>query len=196
MPESATFEDEVQLMPGVYLSRLIPRTSHPTSSPEASGAQPGEQQSLKILTADGITVDTSDAFGSDDADIIQREIARLRLSAQKLLESNAMLKEFQATDSDPEISLAISENVVIIDRQLRAIKALTLRLATLPNVAGVSAGPCQAELAANSTFVDASSNPVLQAAAIAGEGEESIAAVEPLRESMSFEPDESGGLYL
>ncbi|KAJ3122843.1 hypothetical protein HK100_011815 [Physocladia obscura] len=144
-------EDEIQVIPGVYM------TTFSTPAPPVS-ERDQINQSTSRHTAAGIPVATLDEITeSDNPELLQLEIARLRLSTQKLLESNALLKEFDAADPDPEYSLAISENVVIIDKQLRRIKRLMQNLAAiLPggfsrnngSEDGIlpSSGPCHSEM--------------------------------------------------
>ncbi|KAJ3025190.1 UNVERIFIED_CONTAM: hypothetical protein HDU68_007371 [Siphonaria sp. JEL0065] len=145
----AALDDEVQVMPGVYLT-----TFQSTSSARVEEEFGGK--SISIKTASGVEVDL-DVFDSDNAEILSQEIARLRLSVQKLLESNSLLKEFNAEDPDPEYELAIKENVQVIDKRLRMIKALMQKLAAVSfvpgnsssssNSVGASSGPCHAEMA-------------------------------------------------
>ncbi|KAJ3080434.1 hypothetical protein HDU99_008370 [Rhizoclosmatium hyalinum] len=136
---SSATRDEVQVMPGVYL------TTFAGSSAEKQ-KQVDDQKGITLKTVSGIDVDL-DVFDSENAEILQQEIARLRLSVQKLLESNHLLKEFSKEDPDPEYALAISENVQVIDKRLRMIKTLMQKLAAVTQTVGsVASGPCHAEL--------------------------------------------------
>ncbi|KAJ3263977.1 hypothetical protein HDU77_009627 [Chytriomyces hyalinus] len=141
--------EEVQVMPGVYLTTF--------ANDRSNASKPTNETSNNLQTSLGIPVDASE-LESDNPEVIQLEIARLRLSAQKLLESNAILKEFLETDADPEYSQAIAENVDVIDRQLRSIKKHMQKLALLSNhsngvesadVVGMgmgTRGPCLSEM--------------------------------------------------
>ncbi|KAJ3239231.1 hypothetical protein HDU81_006336 [Chytriomyces hyalinus] len=142
--------EEVQVMPGVYLTTF--------ANDRSSASKPSNEASNNLQTSLGIPVDVSE-LESDNPEVIQLEIARLRLSAQKLLESNAILKEFIETDADPEYSQAIAENVDVIDRQLRSIKKHMQKLALLSSHSsgiesadvvgmgiGSTRGPCLSEM--------------------------------------------------
>ncbi|KAJ3065939.1 hypothetical protein HDU98_010705 [Podochytrium sp. JEL0797] len=176
---NTTAPEEVQVMPGVYL------TTFTSTSVNGPHSQP-KPESIAIKTLSGVNVDL-DVFDSDNAEILQQEIARLRLSVQKLLESNHLLKEFMATDPDPEYPLAISENVQIIDKRIRMIKMLMQKLAavSIPE-GGISGGPCGAELAAGVSFDQPA---VVQSSSMLVAGNTGVEAV-------AEDAEEDGGVYL
>ncbi|KAI8614592.1 hypothetical protein BC830DRAFT_1126616, partial [Chytriomyces sp. MP71] len=176
--------DEVQVMPGVYLTTFSGAASRPnpeTAQKEVSSDLGGEART----TVSGIPVD-GDIFESENAEVLQEEIARLRLSVQKLLESNALLKEFMQDDADPEYALAIQENVAVIDRRLRMIKVLMQKLAAVSGAhmgamrAMAGKGPCHAEFVgmdpsqAPSSLGQASANGTPNVRAASAEVEQSV----------------------
>ncbi|KAI8997967.1 hypothetical protein BC832DRAFT_595412 [Gaertneriomyces semiglobifer] len=132
---TGAFEDEVELMPGVYLSRHrgIKSTSLKDSLPQVVGAN---------------------ATLSDDVTYLSQEVARLRLSVEALMRSNKELKDAIDTQKeqhlgpDPDFVEAIQENVHVIARQLSTIKIYQDRIQELQGVrpGQLVSGTCATEM--------------------------------------------------
>ncbi|KAJ3034962.1 hypothetical protein HDV00_004503 [Rhizophlyctis rosea] len=105
------FEDEVEIAPGIYLTKYVPKPSTSTTSPQPPPTQPTSLASTLLSSSPAET-----------AAHIQEEITRLRRSVELLLRSNQEMKEADPSSQDPIFVEAITENTAVISRQLYQIR--------------------------------------------------------------------------
>ncbi|KAJ3304344.1 hypothetical protein HDU76_005210, partial [Blyttiomyces sp. JEL0837] len=142
--------DEVELMPGVYLTRNIAPPSNTSSASNATSSTSTSTASasrpVKLSATHGVPV-SDDVYGDEmDPSYMLEEIARLRSNVEKLLRSNAELREFMETDPDEEYRLAIEENVTVIDWKLKLIKTMELKVKAMLSYTAEGSRGCGAEI--------------------------------------------------
>ncbi|KAI8927850.1 hypothetical protein BC831DRAFT_450717 [Entophlyctis helioformis] len=137
------FDDEVEVMPGVYLIKRkqssAPLASDPSAAataataaaPVAGKLTAGPPGGARLVTPGGVMY--GEVTLSDNVEFLQQEAARLSKSVELLLKTNAELREAEALsdDSDPVFTKAIRENVGVVSKQLDMIKAIEDRLQEL-----------------------------------------------------------------
>ncbi|KAJ3054713.1 hypothetical protein HK097_001056 [Rhizophlyctis rosea] len=128
------YEDEVELAPGIYLTKRKQPSTPSAPSPSSPAPQPARPPSLSSTLLSSSPADT--------AAHLQEEISRLRRSVELLLRSNQELKEADPNGEDHVFVEAITENTAVIARQLVQIRRYEEELATLsqPSTRGSSRG--------------------------------------------------------
>ncbi|TPX35055.1 hypothetical protein SmJEL517_g02400 [Synchytrium microbalum] len=157
---------EEELMPGVYLTRH--RRSN-TANQRTRNPMKGIEDSYELLEIESL---------------------RLKNSVKLLLQSNQQMREFP---EDPDLKIAIAENVIIINRQFEAIRTIEARMKDLAGT-----GRCGSELNA-SAAASLPSSSIATAPSAVVHTQASSSTSRPLNQpSQSSESasDDDGGLYL
>ncbi|KAI9193755.1 uncharacterized protein BJ171DRAFT_586732 [Polychytrium aggregatum] len=101
----------MEIQPGIYFT---PRPSGPTTDPQQ------DRSSALYSLPEAV---------ADDLAYLHNERERLKRSVAFLFKSNEEMRE--ADETDPDFLEAISENIAVIDRQSKAIKAIELKIMQL-----------------------------------------------------------------
>ncbi|KAL2918601.1 hypothetical protein HK105_202002 [Polyrhizophydium stewartii] len=119
------FDDEVEVMPGVYLIKRKPKAPAAASADAAAaaaaiGMAPGTQPGGVMY---------GEVTLSDNVEFLNQERDRLSHSIKLLVKSNQELRE--ADPNDPDFTEAIAENVKVIEKRLLMIETIDRRIREL-----------------------------------------------------------------
>ncbi|KAI9184474.1 hypothetical protein H9P43_003527 [Blastocladiella emersonii ATCC 22665] len=116
--EAAPEPEEVEVMPGVFLTARRPRATEPAPAPAPKSAS-------DTLAAEWSAYIT--ALHDLSTESVIGEYRAVDLAATQLVRSNAELAEYAAADPDPVLTEAIRENEAVLVR-FEAKKKLVLQL--------------------------------------------------------------------
>ncbi|OAJ42782.1 hypothetical protein BDEG_26194 [Batrachochytrium dendrobatidis JEL423] len=157
---SELFESEVEVSPGIFLIKR--KTQSPPAAIAAQLPHVSGTGSVAGGVMHGIVTQT------DNLEFLAQEADRLKHSVELLLKTNAELREYSSTDPDcAEASMngldscAIQENVTVIDRQMRMIKAINNRSQQLMDMLESADSKATPQSCFTSTLGQSSTGPQL-----------------------------------
>ncbi|KAJ8322838.1 hypothetical protein BDV3_006868 [Batrachochytrium dendrobatidis] len=148
---SELFESEVEVSPGIFLIKR--KTQSPPAAIAAQLPHVSGTGSVAGGVMHGIVTQT------DNLEFLAQEADRLKHSVELLLKTNAELREYSSTD--PDCAEAIQENVTVIDRQMRMIKAINNRSQQLMDMLESADSKATPQSCFTSTLGQSSTGPQL-----------------------------------